>query len=124
MLLDDLAIRGAGPGAEREPAADGNNLEQLYGILIPAMQLQAAVDRLAILTQLRDLMRRPEDRMIVQGAVATFASSAAEVGRVTSARLSRSGDNGGNAEAAAHVEQLRGLVARVNHMLNGCAPGH
>jgi hypothetical protein len=120
MLLSDLASRGAKAAAERGAINPGTDLEQQYKIVIAAMRLQAVVDRLAVLTQLRDLMRQPEDRMIVQATIATFAARASELGGETVARLGQKDERGANAETAAHIEQLRGLATRVAQMLKAC----
>ena len=86
-LLDEGRDHGDGVGSGRESSVPEIASSARYRIAIATMRLQSAVDRLAVLTQLRDLMRESEDRQVIQGAISSFAARAAELSESTASQL-------------------------------------
>lgn len=119
-LLKDAADPGSGITAGGETRSPGTDVERLDSGVILAMRMQAAVDRLAVLTQLRDLMRQSEDRLIVQEAVASFALRAAELSTSTVMRLSESIGLRSDTGAIVDIRRVRELAHQISGLIERC----
>jgi len=123
-LIADVAGKDSRPvlGAATGASAMGQS-ERIYRVLIPAMQLQAAVDRLSVLTQLRDLMRDPQDRLLVRGAVASFAARAADVSAASLAKLAQGAQGRDTSRLSADFSHVQDQAARAERLLARCRWG-
>lgn len=120
VLLDEGHDHGAGVSSGREGSVTGIASDARYGVAIATMRLQSAVDRLAVLTQLRDLMRQSEDRQIIQGAITSFAARAAELSESTAAQLAAPSASLAVTDPHGAIRRVRELAHAAAHLLASC----
>lgn len=113
----DLNTAIAQGGATVDRTGDA---ERLYGVVILGMQVRTSVDRLAVLTQLRDLMRQAQDRAVVAGAISSFATSAADVSAKASTRLAAKDAWPRSPDLAADTQHVHDLVRQIAALLSSC----
>lgn len=120
-LMMDVSANDSRPMGRAGTAAGApGQSERIYRVLIPAMQLQETVDRLSVLAQLRDLMRDPQDRLVVQGAIASFAAKAGDVTATSLTKLAQDVPVAGTSRVSADISHVRGQAARASKLLARC----
>lgn len=116
-LIGDVAVNDSRPMATA--GATGKSV-RIYRVLIPAMRLRAAVDHLSVLAQLRDLMRDPQDRRLVQGAVASFAARAADLSATSVTKLAEDAPVVDTPRVNADIRHVQGQAARAAKLFARC----
>lgn len=120
-LLHDVSRRAANAASAHAGGDSGAGLDASYDDFIAAMKVQAAVDRLAVLTQLRDLMRQSEDREIIRGAIESFAMrAAAELSDSTLTRLAARADANEAVGSSSSLMVVRQLAGEAATLLASC----
>lgn len=116
-LIGDVDFNGSRPIAG--PGATGQS-ERIYRVLIPTMRLRAAVDHLSVLAQLRDLMHDPQDRQLVQGAIASFAARAADISAAALAKFAQEASAPVTFRIHPDISHAKAQVRRADAVLARC----